>query len=157
MAKNFSPNHLNSVERLKQGLPGILQCRPVLIAYLYGSSALGKATPMSDIDIALVLGPNCELDSYARFVLEMDVEAEIERSLGIVNVDVRCIDAAPLQVQGRVLLEGSLLYARDNAFRVNYESQTRKMYFDFQPVLAMMRLARMARREAQLRKKGLYG
>jgi hypothetical protein len=89
-------------------------------------------------------------------MLELEIEAEIDRRLGIHNADVRCIDTAPLRVQGRVLSEGKLLYVRDDSFRVSYETQTRKLYFDFLPVLTMMRQARVARREADLRRKGLY-
>jgi predicted nucleotidyltransferase len=138
-------------------LPGVLNDLPVSIAYLYGSAASGKTTSLSDIDIALVLTPDCALDPYGRFMLELEVEAEIETQLGIHNADVRCIDTAPLRVQGRVLLEGVLLFARDNSFRVSYETQTRKQYFDFQPVLTMMRQARSARRAAELKERGHHG
>ena len=43
------------------------------------------------------------------------------------------------------------------SFGWRYEVRTRKRYFDFQPVLAMMREAYFARLEADLRKKALHG
>lgn len=146
-----------AIELLQQHLPDILRDRPVLLAYGYGSAVAGCATPLSDIDIALVLAPDCGLDAYQRFMLELEIEAEIERRCGIHNADVRSIDDAPLRVQGRVVTSGRLLYARDEDLRVAFEVRTRKRYFDFQPVLAMMREAYFAHLEADLRKKALYG
>jgi len=142
---------------LRRCLPDILRHRPVLLAYAYGSVAAGCPTPLSDVDIALVLAPACGLDAYQRFMLELEIAAEIERHCGIQNADVRSINDAPLRVQGQVLTKGRLLYSKDTDFRVTYEVRTRKRYFDFQPVLAMMRKAYFARLEADLREKMLYG
>lgn len=136
------------VERLKEHLPAILQDRPVLLAYLYGSVAAGCPTPQSDIDIALVLTPQAQLSAYARFKMEMAIAAEIEQRCQIYDVDVRSISAAPLRVQGQVVTRGVLIYARDEQSRVKYEVQTRKHYFDFLPVLTLMRQAYFARLEA---------
>lgn len=145
------------IECLKQHLPAILQDRPILLAYLYGSTAAGCPTPLSDVDIALVFTPDSRLDAYQRFMQELEIEVEIEQRCGIPNADVRSIDNAPLRVQGEVLTHGILLYSKDDGFRVTYEVRTRKLYFDFQPVLEMMREAYFARMEADLREKGLYG
>jgi predicted nucleotidyltransferase len=142
---------------LKQQLPAILLKQPVYLAYAYGSMAAGCPTPLSDVDIALVLEPHCELDAYQQFMLELDIAAEIEQHCGIQDADVRSIDKAPLRIQGQVLSQGVLLYSRDEAFRVDYETRTRKRYFDFQPVLAMMRQAYFDHLEADLTEKGLYG
>lgn len=144
------------IELLKQHLPDILRDRPVLLAYAYGSVAAGCPTPLSDVDIALVLAPDCGLDAYQRFMLELEIEAEIEKGCGIQNADVRSINEAPVGVQGRVVTSGRLLYAKDDNYRVAYEVRTRKCYFDFQPVLAMMREAYFAHLEADLREKALY-
>ncbi|MFQ5812611.1 MAG: nucleotidyltransferase domain-containing protein [Anaerolineae bacterium] len=142
---------------LRLCLPEILKHHPVLLAYAYGSVAAGCPTPLSDVDIALVLSPDCGLDAYQRFMLELEIAAEIERHCGIQNADVRSINDAPLRVQGQVVTRGRLLYSKDTDFRVAYEVRTRKRYFDFRPVLVMMREAYFARLEADLRRKALYG
>jgi len=154
---NSDPKVAYIIELLKQHLPDTLRHYPVLLAYVYGSVAMGCPTPLSDVDIALVLAPDCGLDAYQQFMMELDIEAEIERRCGIQNTDVRSINNAPLKVQGQVVTRGLLLYSRDEDFRVVYELYTRKRYFDFQPVLAMMREAYFARLEADLRGKALYG
>jgi uncharacterized protein len=146
-----------TLQCLKRHLRTVLQDRPVLLAYAYGSLVEGFPTPLSDVDIALVLAPECTLDAYQRFMLELEVAMDIEERCGIQDADVRSIDEAPLRVQGQVLTRGQLLYSKDEGFRVAYEVSIRKRYFDFQPVLKLMREAYFARLEAGLREKGLYG
>ena len=146
-----------TIKLLQEHLPAILKDRPVMLAYVYGSIAEGCSLPSSDVDIALVWLPSNKQSPYERLNAELDIAAEIEEQTGIRNADVRGIKDAPLKVQGQVLTEGQLLYSRDEDLRVEYEVYTRKRYFDFQPVLEMMRKGFFEHLEADLRKKGLYG
>jgi predicted nucleotidyltransferase len=141
------------ISGLQAELPAILQGRPVMLAYLFGSAAEGTALPSSDVDIALVLEPKCDISAYARMKMEFDIAAEVEARCKIKEADVRSIDSAPLTVKGMILTEGILLYSRDEEFRVDYETHYRKMYFDFLPVVKMMREAF----SRQVKEKGLSG
>jgi uncharacterized protein len=143
------------LELLKDCLPNILQSRPVQLAYLYGSVAEGCATPLSDVDIALVLESDCGFDAYHRFLLELEIEVEIEKICGIQQTDVRSINHAPLKVRGQVVSQGLLIYSKDEKFRISFEVFTRKSYFDFQPVLFMMNVAYFSRLESDLKEKEL--
>lgn len=134
-------------------MPYILAERPVFLAYLHGSVVDGYAEPSSDVDIAIVLEPGISLSEYERMKLEFDIATDIEHRCGIKEADVRSIDLAPLTVQGKVLTEGILLYSRDEEFRVEYEVHTRKLYFDFLPVVEMMREALFKR----IKEEGLIG
>jgi predicted nucleotidyltransferase len=138
---------------LQAEMPGILGHRPVMLAYLFGSVAEGTALPSSDVDLALVLGPDCRLSPYGRMRMEFDIATEIQQKCGITEADVRSIDSAPIAVKGTVLTEGILLYSRNEEFRVDYETYHRKIYFNFQPVAKMMREAFFQ----ELKEKGLLG
>lgn len=141
--------------RLRAALPEILGARPVIAAYLYGSVADGRVLPGSDVDIALILTPGCNLATYDRMALELDIAAEIaDCDLGR-EVDVRIINEAPLAVQGVVLTEGILLYSGDDMLRQDYEVLTRKLYFDFLPTIRMMRQAYFRAKGESLRRQGL--
>jgi predicted nucleotidyltransferase len=118
--------------RLKRCLPAVLAEYPVDAAYVYGSVARGTATPLSDVDIAVLLTE--PLSSRDRLKLELTIQGEIETRCGLSPVDVRAINGAPLMVQGRVVQQGRLVYERDRARRVHFEVMTRKRYFDFAPV-----------------------
>jgi predicted nucleotidyltransferase len=140
------------IVRLRRELPAILEPYPVVAAYVYGSVVADCLRPGSDVDVALVLRPDAALTAYERMRLDLEVATEIEARCGVREADVRGIQDAPLRVQGRVLTEGQLLYSGDEEARVAYEVRTRTRYFDFLPVLTMMReayLARLAVREGK--------
>ncbi len=151
--KSRQPEREEILSRLQAELPGILHGRPVMLAYLFGSVADGTTLPSSDVDIALVLEPGCNLVPYDRMKMEFDIAAEVEKRCKVKEADVRSIDSAPLTVKGTVLTEGVLLFSRDEEFRVDYEVYTRKMYFDFLPVAKMMREGFFR----QLKEEGLTG
>lgn len=137
---------------LKECLPGILARHPVKLAYLYGSAAAGNATPLSDIDIALVLADG-QLEPRELLMFELRVADEIWSACGMGEADVRVINAAPIMFRGEVLTHGILLYSADEEFRVRFETSTRSAYFDFLPVAAQIRQAYFDR----LYERGLNG
>lgn len=57
--------------RLREGLPSILARYPVDAAYVYGSVARGTMTPLSDVDIALLL--TAPLPPYERLQMELTI------------------------------------------------------------------------------------
>jgi predicted nucleotidyltransferase len=119
-------------QELKMSLPGILSRYPVVSAYLFGTLAQEQATPLSDVDIALVISLD-EFSSSSRLKLELEIEDQINRFAEIPNVDVRIINDAPLMVQGKILTKGVLLYCQDEEARIEFETCTRMEYFDFLP------------------------
>jgi len=134
-------NNNDLIERLRQILPGILENTPVTLAYLHGSRAREAALPTSDVDIALFLGRNpLDISSQERWHLESSVEIALEQQ-GIINTDARLIDDLPLPFRGEVAVYRVRLYSRDEEARVEFETQTWKRYFDFQPTARMMRRA----------------
>ncbi|MBS1250818.1 MAG: hypothetical protein MAG431_02414 [Chloroflexi bacterium] len=159
--RNKKPNPVREsehiIKRLGRCLPEILKNHPVVSAYIYGSVAAGSMTSLSDVDIALVLDKNCKLDAYQRLMVELDIAADIEQYCVILDTDVRIINDAPVRVQGEVVTRGKLLYTRDEDARVEYEVYTRRRYFDFQPVLKMMRESYFAHLENEIREKTPHG
>jgi predicted nucleotidyltransferase len=121
----------NLVDTLRLHLPQIVKDLPVQLAYLHGSAARGEATPSSDVDIALVCDD--ETSPSQRLRLMLDLSAELSRQAGIAEADVRVINDAPLVFRGRIACEGLLLYARDKAQQIEFETHTRDEYFDYLP------------------------
>lgn len=84
-------------------------------AYLHGSRASGSARADSDFDVAAYFaGP-----VPASF--EIDVPSAI---------DLLILNAAPLEIAGRIALDGQLLFDDSPVDRVRWESQTREVYSD---------------------------
>ncbi|HEY65876.1 MAG TPA: nucleotidyltransferase domain-containing protein [Caldilineae bacterium] len=143
-------NREEIVRRLRRYLPAILEKQPIQLAYLYGSVARDEITPFSDIDIALV-GERA-FSPHERLDLMLNIALEVEDRCGLQDVDVRVINDAPLLLQGRVVTEGILLYARSDSERVRYETATRMRYFDYLPIHQRLRNAFLA----NVREQGLY-
>ncbi len=125
------------LQRLRDVLPQILSSRPVSLAYLFGSAVSAVTHFESDVDVALVgVSP---LAIGEQLELELDVQAELARRAGIRRADVRLVNDAGLTFQGQVVLHGILLFSRDDAARVAFESEKRDTYFDFKPFADRLR------------------
>lgn len=105
----------------------------IAAVYLYGSQATGDALPISDIDLALVLCAGAAPDDplFAERVA-VRVAEELETAL---EIDAHVVDTLPLAVLGRIVTTGVLLLERDASRRVEFETSTRRLYFDFLPLL----------------------
>ena len=84
-------------------------------AYLHGSQASGTARPDSDIDVAAYF--------------DEPVPASFDVALPD-GVDLVVLNDAPLEIAGRIALDGKLILEVDEVARVRWESTTRKIYLD---------------------------
>ncbi len=117
-------------DELAELLSSRLDGLAAIAAYLFGSHARGNPSPLSDIDVALLVG-HADIEQRER------VAAEAFRRLSdLGEIDVVVLDDAPLRLAGRVLTEGRRLSCTDDVARVRYEAATRSMYFDFEPLAA---------------------
>lgn len=107
----------------------ILADAGMLAAYLFGSQAAGTQRPDSDVDVAVLAGRETGLLEEQRLVVRL------AGALGVPEVDLVVLDRATLELRGRVVQEGRLVFSADEAARVAFEVRTRSEYFDFRPVL----------------------
>lgn len=106
--------------------------RGVAAAYLYGSAAAGRATPISDVDVAVLFTPEVA-DDVDRRRLAAEVASALVHEVGDVRPDVRDAEALPLAVRGEIVTRGVLAVSIDDVRRVRFEAETRQRYFDFLP------------------------
>jgi uncharacterized protein len=105
-------------DAVRNGIVATLRGAGALFAFLHGSTARGTARADSDLDVA-AWWPDAAPQSF-------DV-------LLPPRVDLLVLNGAPLELAGRVALEGVLLFDDDPAARVHWLAQTRKIYFDEKP------------------------
>lgn len=128
MTQPISPD----LETIEDALKRAAEARPgIAAAYLFGSAAAGRATPISDLDVALVFMP--EVTGTERRRLGSEVASALVRDLGDVRPDVRDVETLPLAVRGEVATRGILAASIDDVRRVRFEAETRQRYFDFLP------------------------
>ena len=103
---------------------------PVVAAYLFGSQASGATTPLSDVDIAVLLEAGVASPGTVQAALISDLMLVLRRS----DIDVVILNAAPLLLKERAISRGRVLYCRDALARVRFEVAARREYFDTQPL-----------------------
>ena len=123
---NSSPPRQAIAEHLSEN-------RQIILGYLFGSQAQGRAGPMSDYDIAILI--TGEMDPRTRH----ELAHELARLLDVERVDLLILNRAPIELRYNVVAEGRLLYQRDLVSRVEFEAETLSRYADFLPVLRQQR------------------
>ena len=103
--------------------------RGVVLAYLFGSQAEGRVTPLSDVDLAVLLPHN--LAAYDKFRVQADLIGDCGQVLKRNDVDVVVLnDASPL-LAFRVVKHGRVLYEDPVTHpAVKFAAQTLSRYAD---------------------------
>jgi len=104
-----------------------LQSRPdVAFAYLFGSLANSKPTPLSDVDIAVYL-----LDDLDIAEKKMEILGALMNLLETDEIDLVILNTAPLPLKMKVLEHRKVIAENHPFLRHAYESLTMRKYFDF--------------------------
>lgn len=112
------------LQRVKEALLRTLQEEEkILFAYLHGSF---DVSPIRDIDIRAY----CHVSENEAFDFEMEMSSKLELVSGY-RVDFKVINYAPLGFQFSVLNEGTLLFERDRAVRLDFLEETGFKYMDY--------------------------
>lgn len=105
----------------------------VLIVYLFGSKATGMTTPLSDIDIGVVVKDSKTLeDTRALYNALYNIFQELYPAK---KVDIVFLQISPLPFQYSAIKEAKVLFEEDSRITADYESYVINMNLDFKPVL----------------------
>lgn len=121
--------------RLERALAHYTQERGVSALYLFGSAAQGTLTPLSDIDIAVLLPDNVSPDEY--FDRRLQMTLDLMRLLNTDKIDLVILNQAPPLLKYQVVTQGKPLYSCDQGVRQRFEARAITEYLDFKPVLEL--------------------
>lgn len=105
----------------------------IMFAYLFGSIARGTAGKLSDIDIAIYVGPFC-LPQTGAYGYQSEMLVELQALLKR-KVDVVLLNYASTMLKFQVLKNGSLIYCRLEKERRLFHEKTVVQYLDIKPLL----------------------
>lgn len=121
----------------------------VALVYLYGSTALGRSSAMSDVDVGVVMKRPARLRPFA---VRAHLYRKLHRRLGpIVNPkDRRELDLVLLQtaspiLQFEAIRGGRLLFVDDRVFQADYEAVVLRDYLDVRPLVEVHYQTALAR------------
>ncbi|MHA1265359.1 MAG: type VII toxin-antitoxin system MntA family adenylyltransferase antitoxin [Candidatus Helarchaeota archaeon] len=103
------------------------RCRSIFsdfsLVYLFGSLAKRRLTPLSDVDIGILVNRKCDF-----FNLQIEL---ISKFVDVLNeeVDVVILDVAPPLLKFEAI-NGILLFQKDDRTRIDFEVKVRREYFD---------------------------
>ncbi|MEA3355929.1 MAG: nucleotidyltransferase domain-containing protein [Candidatus Bipolaricaulota bacterium] len=121
--------------------PYFAQRKEVLLAYLFGSVAQGRANRLSDIDIALLVDEkeSERLNTKQPYGYKATVIADLMGLLQTNEIDLILLHEAPPLLTNEVISEGSLLFCRDENVRVAFEVTAKHKYIDTKPLRQIKR------------------
>ena len=99
----------------------------VIFAYLFGSLAKGKQSPLADVDIAVYLK---NLEALADY--KLDLFLKLSDVLRTSEIDLVILNTAPISLAGRILQGRRIIIDKEPFKRHIYESLTLREFFDFQ-------------------------
>ena len=105
-------------ERSTEQLVATLRAHGTAFALVFGSRARGDARPDSDLDVG------------AWFPADPPQAWDVDLPAG---VDLVVLNSAPLELAGRIALEGTILFDDDPPARVRWVADTRKIWLDERP------------------------
>ncbi len=105
----------------------------VVLAYLFGSHARGRAWAHSDVDVAVLLEGHPDDDRC--FDMRLEVIGGLMGILPTNDVDVLILNQAPPAFRYAVLRDGILLFCRDRQAMIEFRVRALNEYLDFKPIL----------------------
>jgi predicted nucleotidyltransferase len=112
--------------RIRQLKAYLVNQKYVQVAYLFGSLAKGTAGPLSDVDIAVVFNS----DPSQWYEQKMKLVEGMTWIFGGPKVDIVVLNNAELVIAHRALIEGQVIFIRDEAARVRHEKRILGDYLD---------------------------
>jgi hypothetical protein len=122
---------------MEEKLRRYARAKGVEALYLFGSTASGRRTPLSDVDVAVLLPEHVPQEEYLEQRLGMI--AELSELLGTDAVDLVILNLAPPLLVHRVITRGKLVYARDDLRRTRFEARAIQEYLDLKPLYELER------------------
>ncbi|RMH77594.1 MAG: nucleotidyltransferase domain-containing protein, partial [Calditrichaeota bacterium] len=108
----------------------------IAAAYLFGSAAGGKLTPLSDVDVALLLKPGVTLKQRLSLIFRV---SEDIRALYHLEGDVKIINRIrDLPFLYQIFKHGRLIYEPDRDTHREFLARFIGEYLDFKPVYEQM-------------------
>jgi len=132
--------------RLAERIALVAGQRDLLAVYVFGSTAGGTQTPLSDLDLAVLLPDSVPEQEY--FERRLTLAGELSSLLSEDRVDLVLLNEAPPLLRHRVVTRGTRVYTGNERACSAFERRAISEYLDLAPVLELQHRY-LARRVAE--------
>lgn len=110
----------------------------IAAVYQFGSTTRGRESPLSDLDIAILVDDKRAPSGLKLLRTELLLAYEIQKQLNISEVDLITLNLQRLPLQYAVLRTGMLIYEADPKYRIRFVQKVVQAYLDFKPTLELI-------------------
>jgi len=110
----------------------------IAAVYRFGSTTRGRESPLSDLDIAILVDDKRAPSGLKLLRTELLLAYEIQKQLSISEVDLITLNLQRLPLQYAVLRTGKLIYEADPKYRIRFVQKVVQAYLDFKPTLELI-------------------
>lgn len=121
------PKHV--AEKLPALVDSVSSDLSVVALFVFGSLARGELTPLSDLDLGVLLDK--ELSKQERFSKHIDLIGNFTELMGTDEIDIIILNDTPMRFAVKVLTTGKILFERDRKALVDLYDRNTKMFLDF--------------------------
>ncbi len=110
----------------------------IVAAYRFGSTARGQESPLSDLDIAILVDDKRAPSGLQLLRLELILAYALQKELSVSEVDLITLNHQRLSFQFNVLKTGRLIYDEDPAYRIRFVQKVIQAHLDFEATLELI-------------------
>lgn len=120
------------IENYLPELESAFEKHNVVLAYLYGSQVRGNASPLSDVDIAVLF--RRDLDASERFRSLLDLMSDLATIFQRDDVNVLDLDESAPLLNNNVRLYGRVIFCSDEKAHADFMLHALQQYVDTEPM-----------------------
>jgi len=98
------------------------------VAYIFGSVAQGKSSPLSDIDIAILVDRDKIDEKVYRYGYKAEILSDLIKLLKTNAIDLVILNEANTLLRHRVLYSGKILHSKNETKRIAFQTTTISKY-----------------------------
>jgi predicted nucleotidyltransferase len=121
------------IKGIQEQLEELFARQGVILAYLFGSQATEQAGPLSDVDVAVWLGPDVP-PRQGWGDVQINLMDELARLFEVKRVDVVILNRATPLMAHQVVKYGRIIYEPDPLARIRFEVTAFHRYVDTKPL-----------------------
>lgn len=139
-------------QTLIEGIKTLLSPREeILLAYLFGSFSRGVSTPLSDIDIAVLIHGDISEEKYP-YGYRSELLTYLMKGLRTNRIDLVILNDAPPFLKFQVVRHGQIIISMSEDKRIDFQVKTISRYNDVKRLMSIQQ-----RYITERLKNGTYG